>query len=65
MSKEKAYQFFRLVERMRKAQKEYFKYRTSTFLNESKRLEKEVDDEISRVNNLLLDKQQPKLFNEQ
>jgi hypothetical protein len=65
MSKEKAYQFFRLVERMRKAQKEYFKYRTSTVLNESKRLEKEVDDEISRVNNLLLDKQQPKLFNEQ
>lgn len=50
---------------MRKAQKEYFKYRTSTVLNESKRLEKEVDDEISRVNNLLLDKQQPKLFNEQ
>lgn len=65
MSKEKAYQFFRLVERMRKAQKEYFKYRTSNVLNESKRLEKEVDDEISRVNNLLLDKQQPKLFNEQ
>lgn len=65
MSKEKAYQFFRLVERMRKAQKEYFKYRTSTVLNESKRLEKEVDDEISRVNNLLLDKQQPKLFKEQ
>lgn len=65
MSKEKAYQFFRLVERMRKAQKEYFKYRTSNILNESKRLEKEIDDEISRVNNLLLDKQQPKLFNEQ
>ncbi|WP_036932253.1 hypothetical protein [Prevotella sp. HUN102] len=65
MSKEKAYQFFRLVERMRKAQKEYFKYRTSNILNDSKRLEKEVDDEISRVNNLLLDKQQPKLFNEQ
>lgn len=65
MSKEKAYQFFRLVERMRKAQKEYFKYRTSTVLNESKRLEKDVDDEISRVNNLLLDKQQPKLFKEQ
>ncbi|SUC37491.1 hypothetical protein [Prevotella pallens] len=65
MSKEKAYQFFRLVERMRKAQKEYFRCKTSAYLNESKRLEKEVDAEINRVNNLLLDRQQPKLFNEQ
>ena len=52
-------------ERMRKAQKEYFRYKTSAYLNESKRLEKEVDTEINRVNNLLLDRQQPKLFNEQ
>lgn len=65
MSKEKAYQFFRLVECMRKAQKEYFRYKTSAYLNKSKRLEKEVDAEINRVNNLLIDKQQPKLFNEQ
>lgn len=65
MSKEKAYQFFRLVERMRKVQKEYFRCKTSAYLNESKRLEKEVDAEINRVNNLLLDRQQPKLFNEQ
>lgn len=65
MSKEKAYQFFKLVERMRKAQKEYFRYKTSAYLNESKRLEKEVDTKINRVNNLLLDRQQPKLFNEQ
>lgn len=50
---------------MRKAQKEYFRCKTSAYLNESKRLEKEVDAEINRVNNLLLDRQQPKLFNEQ
>lgn len=45
--------FFQLVEQMRKAQKNYFASRSSFWLQQSKLLEKEVDGEIDRVNNIL------------
>lgn len=52
MGSERAYQFFRLVERMRDKQKEYFRTRGAAVLNESKHLERDVDKEIQRVNNV-------------
>lgn len=54
--------FFTLVTRMRDKQKEYFRTRSSSVLQESKRLEKQVDDEINRVNTIVKDKKEPKLF---
>lgn len=58
-----AEQFFHLVARMRSAQKSYFKTKSQMALNESKRLEQEVDREIARVEELLPPKsEQPKLF---
>ena len=41
--------FFDLVSKMRKAQKDYFATRSSDALEKSKRLEREVDKEIYRV----------------
>lgn len=49
--------FFDLVSQMRNAQKNYFRTKSVDYLAESKRLEKAVDSEISRVNNLLAKKQ--------
>lgn len=57
MSSERAYQFFRLVERMRDKQKEYFRTKSQAVLNESKQLEREVDGEIQRANNILNNRQ--------
>lgn len=54
--------FFNLVARMRDKQKEYFRTRSASVLQESKRLEKQVDEEIQRVNGIIKDKQEPKLF---
>lgn len=54
--------FFDLVSNMRAKQKEYFKYRNNTLLKESKALEKQVDDEISRVNDILSKRNEPSLF---
>lgn len=62
MSSERAYQFFRLVERMRNKQKEYFLTKSQFALTESKQLEREVDEEIMRANNIINDRQQPSLF---
>lgn len=56
-----AEEFFRKVEKMRNAQINYFKTRSSSYLTESKRLEKEVDAEIERVNRIINNKQNPKL----
>lgn len=44
-----ARQFFDKVAEMRNAQKEYFKSRDKSALDEAKRLEKEIDAEIRRV----------------
>lgn len=54
--------FFNLVTKMRDKQKEYFRTRSASALQESKRLEKQVDEEIQRVNEIIKDKQEPKLF---
>lgn len=56
-----AEEFFRKVEKMRNAQINYFKTHSSSYLTESKRLEKEVDAEIERVNRIINNKQNPKL----
>lgn len=56
-------QFFDLVARMREEQKKFFRTKSQTALNESKRLEREVDREIARVEELLPSQpEQPKLF---
>lgn len=50
---------------MRKAQKDYFKFRSSAYLQTSKRLEREIDNEITRVEAILAEeerKNQPSLF---
>lgn len=48
-----AKEFFDLVAEMRTAQKCYFKFRTMNYLNQSKKLEKQVDDEIRRVERIV------------
>lgn len=62
MSKEKARQFFDLVRGMREAQKTYFRTRATSALNESKKLEKAVDDEIARVEKIIYKQQNPSLW---
>lgn len=51
--------FFDMVCRMRKAQKNYFKTRDRDALNVSKEIEKQVDEEIIRVNGILAKKEMP------
>ncbi|WP_302249795.1 hypothetical protein [uncultured Alistipes sp.] len=53
--------FFDKVSQLRKVQKEYFRTRSGRALTESKRLEKEIDAEIERVNKVMADKQNPKI----
>lgn len=61
-------QFFDRVKIMRHFQKEYFKTRSRSALQQSKALEREIDAEIDRVNRLLnlpdqdQRPQQPSLF---
>ena len=47
-----AKEFFNLVSRMREAQEEYFKSHSSLDLRQARRLQKQVDAEIERVNAL-------------
>ena len=54
-------EFFNAVKKMREAQKNYFKFRTKQFLEESKALERTIDAEIKRVDKIERDKQQPRL----
>lgn len=56
-----AKEFFGRVERMRKTQKEYFRTRSGRALTESKRLEREIDAEIERVNRILSERRNPKI----
>lgn len=46
-------QFYEKVKEMRQAQKMYFKTRRTDYLRKSKALEKEIDREIERVENIL------------
>lgn len=48
-----AREFFYLVSNMRNAQNEYFKTRDQSYLRAARRLEKEVDEEIRRVKELV------------
>lgn len=63
-------QFFDRVAMLRRFQKEYFATRDKTVLQQAKALEKEIDDEIARVQSLLAIEiqmpkpQQPNLFNQ-
>ena len=52
----------KLVATLRDKQKEYFRTRSQSALRESEALEKRVDDEIKRVEQILNDKREPKLF---
>jgi len=52
-------EFFQKVVEMRQAQKRYFKMRTSLDLAQSKKLEKEIDNEIERVNQILSKQNEP------
>lgn len=52
-------EFFQKVTEMRQAQKRYFKMRTSLDLAQSKKLEKEIDNEIERVNQILSKRNEP------
>lgn len=56
-----AKEFFYMVKEMREAQRNYFKYRTKQFLDQSKFLERAIDEEIKRVEQIKLDEQQPRL----
>lgn len=47
-----AKEFFDTVADMRHNQRQYFRTRSHIFLQESKRLEKAIDEEISRVNGI-------------
>ena len=57
-----AKEFFSLVTEMRNAQKMYFRNRTTDNLQRSKRLEKQVDDEIRRVQRLQVEPELPLLI---
>lgn len=54
-------EFFDKVSLMRKAQKEYFRTRSSRALTDSRRLEKEVDAEIERANKVMTERLNPKM----
>ena len=56
-----AKEFYNTGKAMREAQKNYFKFRTKQFLEESKTLERTIDAEIKRVDKIEIDKQQPRL----
>lgn len=55
-------ELFDLVAKMRRKQKDYFATRSKAVLQESKALEKQVDDEIKRVEDILKERREPKLF---
>ena len=56
-----AKQFFETVEKMREAQKNYFRSRSQLYLKESKHYEKEIDNEIKRVNATLAQRNNPQI----
>jgi hypothetical protein len=57
-------QFFDKVVEMRRLQKEYFKSRSPFVLDKSKKIEKEIDDEIKRVQAIEVAKHQRSLFDQ-
>ena len=59
-------QFFDRVVQLRRFQKDFFATRSRESLQQAKALEKEIDDEIARVQKILAirDNQTPNLFNQ-
>lgn len=57
-----AKEFFDTVDEMRKAQSKYFRMRTTENLNNAKRLEKIVDEEIRRVEDIKMREKYKTLF---
>jgi len=57
-----AKQFFKTVVKMREAQKLYFKTKSSMSLNDAKELERIIDKEIERVNDLINKKLNPTIW---
>jgi phosphate uptake regulator len=57
-----AKEFFKLVIEMRNAQRSYFRTRDKGDLQRSKELEKQVDDEIRRVERLRTEPELPLLL---
>ena len=57
-------QFFGKVVEMRRLQKEYFKSRSPFVLDKSKKIEKEINDEINRVQAIEVAKHQRSLFDQ-
>lgn len=57
-----AKEFFSLVTEMRNAQKTYFRNRTTENLQRSKDLERQVDNEIRRVERLQVEPELPLLM---
>lgn len=55
-------EFFDKVVEMRRCQKEYFKNKRQIDLRISKQIEREVDEEIERVQKILHNNQNPQLF---
>ncbi len=55
-------EFFDAVARMRSKQKEFFRTKSISALTESKRLEKIIDDEIARVDNIIYKRQNTGLW---
>ena len=55
-------EFFDKGVEMRRCQKEYCKNKRHIELRISKQIEREVDEEIERVQKILHDKQNPQLF---
>lgn len=53
--------FFNLVREMREAQRSYFLTRSRDLLEKSKQLERDIDQEINRVDKLLGEKTNPGL----
>lgn len=57
-----ARQFYNLVRQMRAAQKNYFRTRDKSYLEAAKKIEKEIDAEIARVEEIEFERQNPKLL---
>lgn len=57
-----ARRFYETVRDMRKAQIKYFKTRDNIVLQEAKRLEAIIDNEIKRVEEITQNQQYPKIF---
>jgi hypothetical protein len=54
-------QFYEVVKSMRDAQKKVQTYGLQTYKQEAKMYEKQIDDEIARVDLIIYEKQNPKL----